>query len=177
MKNNAKVIKEGNKTIIEESDNKYTPDPMYPYVKKATKHKMQNVKTLFSKYIALYSTILSSGSSQNIITTDQIIKIGSEYNLNRTTVEKCIKELVVVEELIKVQRGVYMINPKHVSGGRTPEASQDLITKAEAIQNTQNVQTQNNNNTYSGPITVVVDESLLEKVLRKASRPQDIENF
>lgn len=145
-KKNAKITKTGNITTIEEVNDRFTPDPLYPYIKKATKYKIENATTLFSRYVAFYSTLISSGSDQNIITTDNIITIGKQYKLGRDTVENCIKDLISIEELIKVKRGIYMLNPKHISGGRTAAASQDLIRKAESL--TQNV--------YNGPITNVI---------------------
>jgi len=155
-KKNAKVSKIGNITTIVEQDEKRTPDPLFPWVKKATRYKIENATTLFSRYVAFYSTLISSGSDQNIITTENIITIGKEYNLGRDTVENCIRDLVSIKELIKVKRGLYMLNPSHISGGRTPEASKDLIRKAESL-------TQNVTNNFN--IVVKEGQSIMELLL------------
>ena len=164
-KKNAKITKSGNITTIEEVNEKFTPDPLFPYIKKATKHKIENATTLFSRYVAFYSTLISSGSDQNIITTESILTIGKEYNLGRDTVEKCIKDLIAIEELIKVKRGIYMLNPKHISGGRTAAASQELIRKAEAL--TQNV--------FNAPVTniIVQEGQTLTQAILEYKKEQD----
>lgn len=158
--NNAKITKKDNKIIIEESNGKYSPDPLFPYIKKAAEYRIENPGSLFGKYIAFYSAIQASGGNENIITTETVMTIGLHYNLSKNTIEHCIKELVDLKELIKVKRGIYMINPQHISGGRTAEASRELITRAEAIQQTtNNIQTQN--------INIVADEKLLKRFLAK----------
>jgi len=165
-KKNAKVVKVGNITTIEEVNEKFTPDPLFPYIKKATKYKIENPITLFSRYVAFYSTLISSGSDQNIITTDNIITIGKQYNLGRDTVENCIKDLIAIEELIKVKRGIYMLNPKHISGGRTAAASRELIEKAQNIQNNQTI--------INNPVfNISSQSSLMEKLLIKNSEFND----
>jgi len=160
MEVNAKVKRDGNQLIITEDTNGKTREPLFPYVKKATQYRPTNATSLFSKYIAFYSTLLSSLDSENRITTNRIQEIGKEYKLNVNTVERCIKDLVTMEELIKVQRGIYMVNPKHISVGRTAEASLKLIKKAEQIIN--------NNTIINNPIIINnPSDSLLQKLINK----------
>lgn len=179
--NNAKVTKDGNKTIIELSKNKAEKDPNYPYIKKSIEYRIENPNTLFGRYIAFYSAVQASGGSQNMITTETIMTIGLHYNLSKNIIEKSIKELVTLNELIKVKRGIYMINPRHISGGRTPEASRELINTADNIQN---IQTQNNNS--NNTTVVVANHALLRSILgdnfdlkniKKIDNVEDIEEM
>jgi hypothetical protein len=148
-KNNAIVTRESDKITIDLTPKqKFISDPLFPWVKKSTKYRVQDPVTLFGRYIGFYDALIVSGTDQNIIITSQILELGKEYNLSGTAIENCIKDLVVLNVLIKVKRGVYMLNPKNVSGGKTAEASTDLIKQAEGL-------TQINNyiNVDSGTLT------------------------
>lgn len=166
MERKANIKRKGNVTIITEDENKFSKDPLFPWIKKATRFKIENITTLFGKYVAFYSTLISSGSDKNIITTDNILSIGYQYSLSRDTIENCIKELLRIEELIKVKRGIYMLNPQRVSGGRTAQASQDLIDQAKQIVN--NTQNNNSNNTNINiNIDSNVSNSLITRLIEK----------
>lgn len=132
-KKNATVTHDHEKITIDITPTKFVSDPLFPWVKKATKYKAKNATTLFGRYVAFYGTLISSGSDKNLISTSQIKEIGKQYGLCENIVEKSIRELVTMEEIIKVQRGLYMINPNNVSGGRTAEASTDLIEAAKGL--------------------------------------------
>ena len=151
-KKNATVTHDSEKITIDITPTKFVSDPLFPWVKKATQYKIKNATTLFGRYVAFYSTLISSGSDKNLISTSQIKEIGKQYGFCKDIVENSIKELLAMEELIKVQRGLYMINPSHISGGRTAEASTDLIKAAEGL-------TQINNNYFnidSGTLTEIL---------------------
>jgi hypothetical protein len=142
---NAKVITEGNVITTVIQDKKFDGDPLYPYFKKASKYRIDPDKanTLFLKYMAFYAALLGSLSEDNRITTDTLKKIGADYNLSKNTIEHCITDLIYAGELIKVKRGLFMLNPEHISTGTSQQESRDLIAKAkDIIQNQNNIQNQ-----------------------------------
>jgi hypothetical protein len=139
-------------------------DLLHPWYKLSSRFEMHDpTKSLFTKYIAFYLTVITSGNEDGYITTDIIMNISKSFNIGKDTTENCIKDLVHVGMMFKLKRGSYQINPLHLNKKSNVEDSNALVKKS------QNIQIVNNYNFPAGE-----DKPLIERLLAKGKEMNDL---
>jgi len=153
MEINGKIVSQvgENVTIKTEKPKLREPDEMAPWSKISNKFKVLNSnKSLFTRYISFYSTLITSGDDNGYITTSTILEIGKMFEISKEKVEDCIKDLVDTTILLKIKRGIFQVNPEYSNKKKTKEESNALIKSS---RNVQNNQTNVNGDLNTGPVT------------------------
>jgi len=97
---------------------------------------------LFTRYVAFYLNVITSGDDNGYITTNIIMLIAEKLKMKKDSTEDCIKGLMKLNMLFKIKRGLYQINQKHLNKKQSVVESNAIIEKQK--KNIPQVNIQNN---------------------------------